>query len=66
MSTNGIHLDDLTPEQRKQLGIPTPRQKTFTAEAVRSWALKTLAPLASLSRQERDRVLKHAMKINRV
>jgi hypothetical protein len=61
-----IHVDDLTPEQRKQLGVRTPRQSDFTKEEMRSWALKVLAAMAGLSRAERDRVLKHALKVNRV
>jgi hypothetical protein len=61
-----IHFDDLTSEQRKQLGVRAPRKTTFTQEDVRSWALKILAAMANLSRQERERVLKHAHKINRV
>ena len=61
-----IPYEDLTPEQRKQLGVRTPRQTDFTKEEMRSWALKTLASMASLSRAERDRVLKHALKVNAV
>jgi hypothetical protein len=61
-----IHLDDLAPEQRKALGVRAPRKTTFTQEDVRSWALKVLAAMAGLSRQERERVLRHASKINRV
>lgn len=61
-----IPLEDLTPEQRKQLGLRTPRQSAFTKEEMRSWALKTLASMASLSRAERDRVLKHALEVNAV
>ena len=61
-----IPLEDLTTEQRKQLGVLTPRQSKFSKEACRSWALKILASMASLSRQERDHVLKHALKVNAV
>jgi hypothetical protein len=61
-----IHLDDLDPEQRKQLGIRKPRETAFSKDDLRGWALKTLALMASLSRAERDRVLKHALKVNRV
>jgi hypothetical protein len=61
-----IHVDDLTPEQRKQLGVRMPRQTDFTKEEMRSWALKVLASMSGLSRVERDRVLKHALKVNAV
>lgn len=61
-----IHFDDLTPEQRKQLGVKAPRQTKFSAEQMRSWALRTLAAMAGLTRLERDRVLRHAIKVNRL
>lgn len=61
-----IHVDDLDPQQRKQLGVPTPRQNDFSKEECRSWALKILASMAGLSRAERGRVLKHALKVNAV
>ncbi len=61
-----IHADDLTTDQRKQLGVRAPRETAFNMEAVRSWALKILGGMAPLSRAERDRVLKHALKVNRV
>jgi hypothetical protein len=60
-----IHLDDLDAEQRKQLGIRKPRETAFSKDDLRGWALKTLALMANLSRAERDRVLKHALKVNR-
>jgi hypothetical protein len=46
-----IHVDDLIPEQRKQLGVRMPRQTDFTKEEMRSWALKVLAGMAGLSRR---------------
>jgi hypothetical protein len=61
-----IPFEDLSPEQRKALGVKTPRQTDFTKEEMRAWALKTLASMATLSRVERDRVLKHAMKVNAI
>jgi hypothetical protein len=61
-----IHVDDLSPDQRKQLGVRIPRETDFSKDEVRSWALKVLAGMANLSRQERDRVLKHALKVNAV
>jgi hypothetical protein len=61
-----IHVDDLTVDQRKQLGVRVPRQGDFSKEECRSWALKILAAMASLSRAERARVLAHAQKVNAV
>ena len=61
-----IPLEDLTPEQRKQLGVRIPRQGDFSKEECRAWALKILAAMASLSRAERARVLAHAQKVNAV
>ena len=57
---------DLTPELRKQLGVKLPRDNSFMAEDVASNALKCLAAIAGLSRPERDRVLRHAAKLNRI
>jgi hypothetical protein len=61
-----LNVDDLTPDQRKELGIRKPREPQFTKDELRGWALKTLALMANLSRAERERVLKHALKVNRV
>jgi hypothetical protein len=43
-----------------------PRQGDFSKEECRSWAFKLLASMASLSRAERDRVLKQAIKVNAI
>jgi len=61
-----IHLDDLDAEQRKNPRIGKPRETAFSKDELRGWALKTLALMANLSRTERERVLKHALKLNRV
>jgi hypothetical protein len=61
-----INLDDLDPEQRKQLGIKKPRENTFGKEEVRSRSLKILALMASLPSAQRQRVLKHAERVNKV
>jgi hypothetical protein len=63
-----VHADELTPEVRKRLGVKKPRVTTMNAEATRRHALRVLAVLAAagLSRRERDRVLKHAQKVNRL
>jgi hypothetical protein len=61
-----VHLDDLDAEQRKNPRIRKPRETAFSKDELRGWALKTLALMANLSRTERERVLKHALKLNRV
>jgi len=63
---NGININDLTPEQRRDLGLRLPRQQKFNKEDVRRWALKTLALLAALSQDERARVLEHAKRVNSI
>ena len=66
MSSASIHIDELTPDQRRDLGIRKPRETRFTMDELRGWSLKILALMSSLSRQERDRVLRHALKVNKV
>lgn len=61
-----IHVDDLGDEQRKALGIRKPRQTAFSKDDLRGWALKVLALMANLTRTERERVLKHALRVNKV
>ena len=61
-----LNNDDIDPEQRKQLGIRKPRETAFSKDELRGWALKVLALMASLSRTERERVLRHALKVNKV
>jgi hypothetical protein len=61
-----INLDDIDPEQRKQLGIRKPRESSFSKDELRGWALKVLALMANLTRSERERVLRHALKVNKV
>jgi hypothetical protein len=61
-----INLDDIAPEQRKQLGIRKPRETAFSKDELRGWSLKILAVMANLSRAERERVLRHAPKVSKV
>ena len=61
-----INISELDREQRRELGIRKPREASFTKEELRGWSLKILAVMANLSRIERDRVLKHALKVNRI
>ncbi len=45
-----ISLDDIPPDQRRKLGLAKPRERKFSQEEVRSWALKILAAMAGLTR----------------
>jgi hypothetical protein len=66
MSAATVHIDDLDPEQRQALGLRKPCETAFSKVDLRGWSLKVLAVMAGLSRVERERVLKHALKVNRV
>ena len=44
-----INVEDIDPEQRKQLGIRKPRETAFSKDELRGWALKVLALMANLS-----------------
>lgn len=61
-----INIEDLTADQRRALKLRKPRQTRFSAEQVRTWALRSLAPLAGLTREQRQRVLRHALRMNRI
>src|SRR5262249_42166986 len=57
---------DLPHDQREGKGHPKPPGKKFTRDELRGWSLKVLALMASLTRAERERVLRHALKVNKV
>jgi hypothetical protein len=61
-----INVADLDPEDRKKFGIRTPRDVQFSKEELRGWSLKILALMSSLTRAQRERVLRHAMRVNKV
>jgi hypothetical protein len=48
------------------LGVSVPRENTFSAEEVARAALKCIAVIAGLTRQHRERVLRHAAKLNKI
>jgi hypothetical protein len=59
-------MDDLPAESAKRLGLRKPKSSGFSKENVRSWALRVLAELASLTQDQRRRVLDHAQRVNRL
>lgn len=61
-----INADDLPPEMRTELKIRKPRETQFSKEELRGWSLRVLSLMSSLTRAERQRVLDHAKKVNRV
>lgn len=61
-----FNLDDIDPTQRKKLGIRKQRETAFSKDELRGWSLKVLALMENLSRAERERVLCHAIKVNKV
>jgi hypothetical protein len=69
-----INANDIPPDIAKTIGVPAKHRAKaakrkparLSRDAVRSYALKCLAPLAELSRSDRQRVLNHALKLNRI
>ena len=61
-----LKLDDLPPAAQRKFGLKRPRQSKFSKESVRTNALKVLAEIASLTQDERRRVLEHAVKVNAI
>jgi hypothetical protein len=60
-----INIEDLDDATRKKLGLTRPRKTTFTKEDVRQHAIRVLNAIASLTQEQRRRVLEHASKVNR-
>lgn len=67
-----VDLADLSPEVRRQLAAKgakiakTTRTTTMTRDAVRTAAFRVMAVLADLAPAQRERVLRHALKLNEV
>ena len=57
---------DLTPEIRKLLELPGKNNRRFSKDQVRGYAIRCLAPLARLTKVQRERVLQQAHRINEV
>jgi hypothetical protein len=67
-----INANDIPADVGRTLGLPRQRKTPKGAparldkERVRTFAIKVLAVVAELSRSERQRVLAHAEKLNRL
>jgi|SRR5262245_2484985 len=67
MTPARIDLKDLPKDVRSKLNLRAPKEgKGFTAEQVRGKALDVMAVISNLTRAQRERVLKQAIKLNRV
>jgi hypothetical protein len=66
MSAPTINTKELDKDTHKALGVSEPRENAFSVEEVASAALKCLAAIAGLTRQQRERVLRHAAKLNKI
>jgi hypothetical protein len=61
-----LNFDDIPDDVRRSIGLRKQRVTTFGKQQVRQHAIRVLATVASLTQQQRSRVLQHAMKLNRV
>jgi len=59
-----LNIEELDAETIKKLGLSKPKKYTFLAEHERQYAIKVLNVISSLKQNERDRVLRRAMKMN--
>lgn len=66
MATKKLTLDDLPAAARAKLGIKRTRESQFSKDQVRTHALRVLAEIASLTQDQRRRVLEHAVKVNTI
>jgi len=60
-----IKASELDPELRKQLGIRN-RKQNVTMEQIRQESIGVLNQIRHLTKAQRDRILKHALKVNEV
>jgi hypothetical protein len=65
-STKKLTIDDLLPATRRKFGLRRPRKTDFAKDAVRTQALRVLAEIATLTQDQRRRVLEHALKVNAI
>ena len=61
-----LNVNDIPAHIAKRMGVPRQKTATFSKEHVRSWSLRVLAEMASLSQEQRRRVVEFAAKLNRL
>ena len=61
-----IKASELDPELRKQLGISNRKSRNVTMEQVRQESIGVLNQIRHLTKSQRERILKHALKVNEV
>lgn len=61
-----LKLEDLPADTRRKLGLRKARQSQFSKDAVRTHALRVLAEIATLTQDQRRRVLEHAVRVNAI
>ena len=66
--SKAIYIGELPPEVRKQIEkqVGRPRKQNLKINDIRSYAIKVLNVVSSLTPSERLRVLNHAIKANEV
>jgi hypothetical protein len=60
-----LNANDIPADLARKMGVPRTRS-AFSKEQVRSWAIKALAEMATLTQEQRRRVLEFAAKLNRL
>ena len=63
--TRKLNITDLDAETRKKFNLRKPKQRAFSVEDERRFAIKALAVLSELKQSERLRVLERAIKQNK-
>ena len=61
-----IDIEELDDDTRRRLGVRLPRTSKFSKNDVRTYALRAMAALSSISQQERKRVIAHMASLNRI
>jgi hypothetical protein len=59
-----INIEDLDSETIRNLGLQKPKKYSFLAEHERQFAIRVLNVISGLKQNERNRVLRRAIKMN--